>query len=455
MCYETGQIMCSQHPPLRGWRVFTTLSDVKHRRLSAKEALAMRPSRTLPLALSLAVRRKSGATARLTTPGAACVSALRGLAALVSVVAAFVPQPSRAQPVDTLERQWERVSFDTLPLIRPARLLATSWGEVWAIDAGEPAVYRWSGTGEELSRVGAPGAGPGEYLRPGLLIEMDGDSVGLWDRQQQRVSFFGRDGEFLSARVLPLAVGDHGFVRALSLRGDTVLAMTIANPGVEPGPRDNQAVLWRFVGTGLWPDALFAIRDESVAVFRGEGGLTRFLDPFRGRAHAFFSDRGGVVVGHGEDSVLSVLDGLGREMRRVELELPPLLTVTRADREHFSDSLRLALEEGITRSGAGPADRVVLRSAHRRVLRNIEFPDHHPRYTDAFQDAAGTLWLRMAAPSGAAHVEWRAYDRVNGGHLRSVFLPNDGGFVNTRTAGSAFFVTQTDELGRARLVSYG
>ncbi len=89
------------------------------------------------------------------------------------------------------------------------------------------------------------------------------------------------------------------------------------------------------------------------------------------------------------------------------------------------------------------------------MYRRLEFPDYHPRYTDAFQDAAGTLWLRMAAPLLAEHVEWRAYDRLTGDHLRSVFLPN-GAFLDTRTAdGSAFFATVADELGQSRLVKYG
>ena len=390
---------------------------------------------------------------KLTTLGTACVSALRRVAALVFVVAAFVPQPSRAQPADTLERQWERVSFDTLPLVRPSVLLATSWGEVWVTDVGERAVFRWSATGEELSRVGGLGAGPGEYYRPSLLIEMDGDSVGLWDRSQQRISFFGRDGEFLSVRVLPLAMGAHGFVRAMSLRGDTVLAMTMTNPGLEPAPRDNQAVLWRFVGTDLRADSMFAMRDESVVTSR-EGVQTRFWAPYRGRAYTFFQDDGSVVVGHGEDSALSVLDGRGHEIRRVELDLPLPLALTKAYREHFSDSLRLALEEGITRLGAAPADRAMLQRSDRRLLRSLEFPDYHPRYTDAFQDAAGSLWLRMAAPPGAERVEWRAYDHMTGDHLRSVFLPN-GAFLDTRTDGTAFFVTVADELGQSRLVKYG
>ena len=410
----------------------------------------MRPDRTLPLTLSLAVRRRSGATAKPTTPGAACASALRRVAALVSVVAAFVPQPSRAQPADTLERQWERVSFDTLPLVWASYLLATSGGEVWVIDTGERAVFRWSATGGELPRLGGLGTGPGEYYyyRPSLLVEMDGDSVGLWDRQRQRVSFFGRDGEFLSVRIIPLAMGAHGFGRAMSLRGDTVLAMTMTNPGLEPAPRDNQAVLWRFVGTGR-ADSLFAVRDESVVTIRHGAGLTRFRAPYNGRAYAFFQDDGSVALGHGEDSALSVLDERGREIRRVELDLPPPLAVTRAYREHFSDSLRLGLEAERASRGAGapPAVLAALQESDKRWLRNLEFPDYHPRYTDAFQDATGSLWLRMAAPLLAELVEWRSYDHMTGDHLRSVFLPNDA-FLDTRTAdGSAFFVTVADEIG--------
>ena len=119
------------------------------------------------------------------------------------------------------------------------------------------------------------------------------------------------------------------------------------------------------------------------------------------------------------------------------------------------DSLRLALEESITRLEVSPADLAMLQRSDRRLLRGIEFPDYHPRYTDAFQDGAGSIWLRMAAPPGAEHVEWRAYDHLSSDHLRSVFLPN-GAFLGTRSAdGSAFFVTVADEIGRSRLVKYG
>lgn len=370
----------------------------------------------------------------------------------------FALQPYHAQPddvnVDTLKYQWHRQSFDTIPLIRPTVLLVTSWGEVWVTDTGERAVYRWSTMGDELSRVGGRGVGPSEFVRPGYLFEMNADSVGVWDRQLQRMSFFGRGGEFLSMREIPVSVTAHGFLTAVSLRGDTALVMAVTYPSIEPTPRDNQAVLWRFVGTDLRADSLLSVQGASMIVSRRDGMSTRFMAPFRGRGYAFFPGDGNIVVGHGDDRSLSVLSSQGHQVRQIELDLP-LLPVTTMDRESFSDSLRVALEQNIRRLGAGPTDRATLRVRNRRIVRDLEFPDSHPLYTDAFQDAAGLLWLRAATQSDAEYVEWRAYNHITGDHLRSVLLPNEGSFLNTRTDGSAFFVTQADALGQSRLVKYG
>ena len=369
-----------------------------------------------------------------------------------------VLRPHIAQPgdvtVDTLQFQWNRENFDTIPLVRATILLVTSWGEVWVTDVDERAVYRWSTDGDELSRVGGRGSGPGEFIRPGIMIEMNADSVGVWDRQLQRMSFFGRDGEFLSMREIPLSVTAHGFLNAVSLRGDTALVMAITYPSIIPSPRDNRVVLWRFVGTDLRPDSLLSVQDESMTISRSDGDATRFMAPFRGRAHAFFPEDGSIIVGHGEADSLSVLDTQGHHVRRIDLDLP-LLPVTRINRESFSDSLRIAFEENVKRSGAGPSARAAMRARHRQIVRELELPDFHPRYTDAFQDDTGLLWLLTAARSDAEYLEWRAYHHVTGDHLRSVFLPNDGGFFNTRTDGSAFFVTQADALGQTRLVKYG
>ena len=395
----------------------------------------------IPALLSLTVVVMAGFAARPLTP-----------------VDSSVLRPYLAQPgdvaVDTLQYQWNRENFDTIPLVRATILLVTSWGEVWVTDVGERAVYRWSIGGDELSRVGGRGSGAGEFIRPGIMIEMNADSVGVWDRQLQRMSFFGRDGEFLSVKEIPLSVTAQGFLNAVSLRGDTALVMAITYPSIEPSPRDNRVILWRFVGTDLRPDSLLSVQDASMTISRSDGNATRFMAPFRGRAHAFFPEDGSIIVGHGEADSLSVLSHQGHHVRRIDLDLP-LLPVTRKDRASFSDSLRVALDEEVRRSGAGPTARAALQVKNRRVVRDLDFPDSHPRYTDAFQDATGLVWLLAAAQSDAEYLEWKAYHYTTGDHVRSVFLPNDGGFLNTRTDGSAFFMTHADALGQTRLVKYG
>lgn len=103
--------------------------------------------------------------------------------------------------VDTLRRHWVRTHYDDTQMFRPTVLLVTRWNEVWVTDVGDRAVYRWSTDGEE-PQVGRSGTGPGEYMLPGLLVDMVDDSVGVWDRQLQRMSFFGKNGEFLSDREI-------------------------------------------------------------------------------------------------------------------------------------------------------------------------------------------------------------------------------------------------------------
>lgn len=110
----------------------------------------------------------------------------------------------QSQPaVDSLRRQWTRTDYAGEPLVRPTVLLVTAWDQVWVVDTGYPSVVRWSVDGEELPPVGRVGVGPGEYRRPSLLVEL-GDSVGVWDRQLQRMAFFDRAGTRIDDTLLKM-----------------------------------------------------------------------------------------------------------------------------------------------------------------------------------------------------------------------------------------------------------
>ena len=386
---------------------------------------------------------------------------LLAMTALSLVGVASAPERLAGAPVfqsrpmaDTLQHHWTRAEFNGVPLVRPTVLLVTSWDEIWVTDGGDQTVYRWSVDGEELSSIGRNGAGPGEYLSPGLLVELDEDSVGVWDRQLQRMSFFDKVGRFLSYREIAWSTDSHGFMTSVGFRNDTSLVMSIRYPGLEPSPVDNRVVLWRFVGNGLRADSLLSMPGTHMATFRQGNYRTRYLSPFTPHAYAFMTPDRRTIIGWGGRSELVVYDSTMQQSKVVPLGLPTL-PVTRENRDAFADSLSVALEQNITQSGTGPSDRAVMRTMHQRVLRELKFPSDHPRYTDAFLGVDDLLWVRLPADAHAKHLEWRAYDMDGLGHVRTAYIPADGLFLNTRTDGSSFFVTKQDELGQSYLAKYG
>ena len=358
------------------------------------------------------------------------------------------------QASDTLRHHWTRAEFNGDPLVRPTILLVTSWDEVWVADVGDRAVYRWSVDGEELSSVGRNGDGPGEYLGLGLLVELDEDSVGVWDSRLQRMNFFDRTGEFTSSRQIALSIDAHGFMTSVGFRNDTSLVMSSRNPGADPSPVDNRVVLWRFVGSGLRADSLLSMPGTHMTTFRQGNYRMRYMSPFTPHAYAFMMPDGRTIVGYGGRDELVVYDSAMQQSSVAPLGLPSL-PVTKLDRDAFADSLSGVLEQDVARSDAGPSDRALMRTINRRILRELDFPSVHPRYTDAFLGVDDLIWVRLAADAGAEYFEWRAYDARMFDHVRTVYIPADGLVLNTRTDGSSFFVAKLDELGQSYLVKYG
>ena len=363
------------------------------------------------------------------------------------------PVVQRQATVDTLRRHWVRTHYNDTQMFRPTMLLVTRWNEVWVVDVGDRAVYRWSTDGEELPQVGRSGTGPGEYMLPGLLVDMVDDSVGVWDHQLQRMSFFGKNGEYLSDREIPLSIDSHGFMVAVDFRNDTSLVMATNYAGLTPGPLDNRAVLWRFVGNDLRPDSLLSMPGNRMTIFRQDGYATRYLSPFSPRAYAFFLP-GRTLVGYGGNDEIAVHDDDMKEVNAVALGIPSL-AVTQQDQSAFADSLAQALEDNVTRSDVGPSDGARMRTINQRIVARLDFPSTHPRYVDAFLGVDELLWIRPAAKSGAQHLEWRGYATDTFSHVRSVYLPNDEVVLNTRTDGRSFFVTKQDQLGQPYLAKYG
>ena len=238
---------------------------------------------------------------------------------VLGVLAGCTERPSVGSPqstVESLRHQWTQTDNGGEPLVRPTVLLVTASDQVWVTDTGLQHVVRWSVDGEELPSVGRIGSGPGEYRRPGLLVGLR-DSVGVWDRQLQRMTFFDNRGEFLSYRGIPLSIDSHGFMTSVGFRNDTSLVMSISYPGPEPGRRDNRAILWRFVGNGLRPDSLLSMPGFRMMNMGEDGYLVRHHSPFSPRAYALFDSRGRILLENSGDDNLTAYDYTMRRLARL------------------------------------------------------------------------------------------------------------------------------------------
>jgi hypothetical protein len=62
---------------------------------------------------------------------------------------------------------------------------------------GNAAIHRFTESGEHVASWGRPGGGPGEFMTPhGIFVAPDG-TVGVADRENDRVQWFTADGTFL------------------------------------------------------------------------------------------------------------------------------------------------------------------------------------------------------------------------------------------------------------------
>ena len=224
----------------------------------------------------------------------------------------------------------------------------------WLVDCGCLLLRPLCGRGSGLR----PGAGPFKVHRPRGLASSNGRHVAppVEPNAVQRRSLvsahrvacdeLGRSvdngrrgpavyrwsiGEFLGYREIALTIDSHGFMSAVGFRNDTTMVMAANYTGPAPGPLDNRAVLWRFVGTGPRADSLLAMPGTRMTVFRQDGYATRYLSPFTPHAYAVFGLPGRVLVGYGGHDEIAVYDYNMTNVAAVDLDLP-LLSVTRQDK---------------------------------------------------------------------------------------------------------------------------
>ena len=120
------------------------------------------------------------------------------------------------------------------PFNHPTNLAAGSDGDLFIADGyGNARIHRFSPTGELLHSWGEPGSGPGQFNVPhGICVDHQGRVI-VADRENSRLQWFSRDGEFLDewldvARPCEVTVDadDNVFVAELGFRAGMFPWMT-------------------------------------------------------------------------------------------------------------------------------------------------------------------------------------------------------------------------------------
>lgn len=120
-------------------------------------------------------------------------------------------------------------------------------GSLAVIDPGDRQLVLIRGEGDQATRAGRSGGGPGEFTGPRLVAALDDGGVAIYDRALRRLSFWGPGGELLEERVLPRSVwsmrGEEGSV-LLKVGREGVAAEDGGFAILRVGPESQEATLF-------------------------------------------------------------------------------------------------------------------------------------------------------------------------------------------------------------------
>jgi hypothetical protein len=310
-------------------------------------------------------------------------------------------------------------------------------GRVFVANAGSAEVRIFSADGSHLATWGREGDGPGEFRAPGTLVPWPvGDSMGVWDSRQRRLTLFGPDGE--AGRSLPMSeVAGVTSPRVSGILPDGALLVTgidftfeDAGDGLVRPP--NQAVLLEpdlseraHLGTLPGSEALMSVSPGRVEIVRV---------PFA---------RGVVAEVVGDGVVFSPTDRWDLRIHGPDGRLERIVRVDRMPAPLTPAILEAEIERQMTSAPEGARD--VLRTR----LSEGPHPEALPAFGAVVGDAGGRLWVEVFRPdSEEGPAPWAVFD-AEGRLLGGVSLPE--GFTPHRVGEGWLLGVAVDDLGVERV----
>ncbi len=323
--------------------------------------------------------------------------------------------------------------------VREALLL--SEGGVAVLDGQAREIRIFGPDGDHRATAGGAGEGPGELNGLPRLVDLAGDTVGVWVEQSKRMSRFDPDGAFVDAVTVDGLPGMVNF----QVRGALDDGRFLVSEGMSFSPDDMDR------GPGIHRDTLseFLVgRDGALADTLGRfpgreraGSLRDMKVVFFSRSTHFAVGEGRIHVGDSERWEVRVFDDSLREKMRIRRPHEPV---------HLSDeAVETHRQEQLDQFGDADAR---FRENILDQIRNAVARKTLPAFGEIAVDAAGHLWVERARlPTAAGPPRWDVF-RPDGRWLGAVVTPED--LTIYRIGTDRLVGRRTDELGVGRVEVY-
>jgi len=276
---------------------------------------------------------------------------------------------------------------------RPVAAARLSDGGFAVLEQTPAEVRLFDRSGQFQRRVGREGDGPGEFRSPVGLVALPGDTLLVWDRRAQRLTWISREGALEREQSLREPGGIRTIRRVALSPSGTVAVLGATSTEEDLGNRGRVRETWHVLPIGPNGEAgrpLGSVpgTERAIQVERSGAGQVVSVNVqgrwWWGEGFAWASERG-----------VWTADQLSLEARHFDRErgLDRIVRVMAADRP-------------FTRTLIDSLHRVELDRVHDPEIRELwrddfeerEYPEGVPPVAAVFADTAGRVWIGLTEP---------------------------------------------------------
>lgn len=333
---------------------------------------------------------------------------------------------------------------DALHRVRGAALLDS--GLVVA-NSGTSQIFFYDWDSRLVAAIGTEGDGPGEFRRIASLLDLDGDTIGVFDSRNRRLSYLDETGDFVGATTLR-TTGESGVLNPVGpLRGAVLVRATPPRATGERIGLIRDTVGYQRIAPDREPpaDGGETAEFQPLATQPGdERWATAVADGVGWRPLLFGHESTEAACGEafflasGDAYEIRAFDPAGRLTGIIRVDVP---------RREVDDRL---VDAAIADRVAGVTDSVA-RRAQERIWAETPRPEVLPAHGEIFASPDCDVWVRDY-PVPDERVEWTVFTRA--GEIRGrVRMP--AGFEQLLAVYDERFVALfEDELGVEQVRAY-